>query len=78
MINCTFCAVASGRRLRWRQNSLIQLIARRGSDAVLVIDDTSMPRKESLVVSLRNMLRHGQDANCQTLVSLKLARGEVP
>jgi SRSO17 transposase len=33
-----------------------------GSDAVLVIDDTAMPKT----------------ANCQTLVSLTLARGEVP
>ena len=45
-----------------------------GSDAVLVIDDTAIPKKgtHSVVSAL------GKTANCQTLVSLTLARGEVP
>ena len=50
-----------------------------GNDAISVIDDTAIPKKASTrSVSLRNMLRHWQTANCQTLISLTLARGEVP
>jgi len=50
-----------------------------GSDAVLVIDDTAIPKKGIRLVSLRNMRqRLGKTANCQTLVSLTVARGEVP
>src|SRR3954467_14739406 len=51
-----------------------------GSDAVLVIDDTSMPKKgkRSVGVAAQYASALGKTANCQTLVSLTLARGEVP
>src|SRR5947208_5744073 len=45
-----------------------------GSDAVLVIDDTSMPKKgkHSVGVSAQYASALGKTANCQTLVSLTL------
>ena len=51
-----------------------------GSDAVLVIDDTAMPKKgeHSAGVAPQYCSSLGKTANCQTLVSLTLARGEVP
>jgi SRSO17 transposase len=51
-----------------------------GSDAVLVIDDTAMPKKgkHSVGVAPQYASALGKNANCQTLVSLTLARGEVP
>ena len=51
-----------------------------GSDAVLVIDDTAMPKKgeRSVGVAPQYASALGKTANCQTLVSLTLARGEVP
>ena len=51
-----------------------------GSDAALVIDDTSMPKKSkhSVGVAAQYASALGKTANCQTLVSLTLARGEVP
>jgi SRSO17 transposase len=51
-----------------------------GKDAVLVIDDTVMPKKgdRSVVVAPQYASSLGKTANCQTLVSLTLARGEVP
>src|SRR5450830_785084 len=51
-----------------------------GSDAVLVIDDTAMPKKgkHSVGVAQQYASALGKTANCQTLVSLTLARGEVP
>ncbi|MFG1419869.1 IS701 family transposase [Xanthobacter sp. V0B-10] len=49
-------------------------------DAILVIDDTSLPKKGSHSVGVApqyaSML--GKRANCQTLVSVTLARNEVP
>src|SRR5258708_4817321 len=50
----------------------------RGNDAVLVIDDTAMPNDRSVGVALQYASSLGKKANCQTLVSLTLARGEVP
>ncbi len=51
-----------------------------GPAAVLVIDDTSLPKKGSHSVGVApqyaSML--GKRANCQTLVSVTLARDEVP
>jgi SRSO17 transposase len=51
-----------------------------GSDAVLVIDDTAVPKKgkHSVGVAPQYASALGKNANCQTLVSLTLARGEVP
>ena len=51
-----------------------------GSDAVLVIDDTAMPKKgtHSVGVAPQYASALGKTANCQTLVSLTLARSEVP
>jgi SRSO17 transposase len=51
-----------------------------GTDAVLVIDDTALPKKgkHSVGVAAQYASALGKTANCQTLVSLTLARGEVP
>ena len=51
-----------------------------GDDAVLVIDDTAVPKKgtHSVGVAAQYASALGKTANCQTLVSLTLARGEVP
>ncbi|MBN8944851.1 MAG: IS701 family transposase [Rhizobiales bacterium] len=51
-----------------------------GTDAVLVIDDTVLPKKgkHSVGVAPQYASALGKTANCQTLVSLTLARGEVP
>ena len=51
-----------------------------GDGAVLVIDDTAMPKKgeRSVGVAAQYASSLGKTANCQTLVSLTLARGEVP
>ena len=51
-----------------------------GSDAILVIDDTAIPKKgtHSVGVAPQNASALGKTANCQTLVSLTLARSEVP
>jgi len=51
-----------------------------GADAVLVIDDTAIPKKgrHSVGVAAQYASVLGKTANCQTLVSLTLARGEVP
>src|SRR6516165_525534 len=51
-----------------------------GRDAVLVIDDTAIPKKgtHSVGVAPQYASALGKTANCQTLVSLTLARDEVP
>jgi hypothetical protein len=51
-----------------------------GSDAVLVIDDTAIPKKgtHSVGVAAQYASALGKTANCPTLVSLTFARGEVP
>lgn len=51
-----------------------------GGDAVLVIDDTALPKKgkHSVGVAPQYATVLGKQANCQTLVSLTLARDEVP
>ncbi|MGY4346008.1 SRSO17 transposase [Bradyrhizobium sp. GM7.3] len=51
-----------------------------GKDAVRVIDDSAMPKKgdRSVGVAPQYASSLGKTANCQTLVSLTLARGEVP
>ena len=51
-----------------------------GADAVLVVDDTALPKKGSASVGVAHQYAGalGKNANCQTLVSLTLARHEVP
>jgi SRSO17 transposase len=51
-----------------------------GPDAVLVVDDTALPKKGAASVGVAHQYAGalGKNANCQTLVSLTLARGEVP
>src|SRR5919107_3321527 len=51
-----------------------------GPDAVLVIDDTALPKKgtQSVGVASQYAGALGKKANCQSLVSLTLAKGEVP
>jgi SRSO17 transposase len=51
-----------------------------GDDAVLVIDDTALPKKGTASVGVAGQYcgALGKQANCQSLVSLTLARREVP
>jgi SRSO17 transposase len=51
-----------------------------GDDAVLVVDDTALPKKGSASVGVAPQYASvlGKNANCQTLVSVTLASGEVP
>jgi SRSO17 transposase len=51
-----------------------------GPDAYLVIDDTALPKKgtHSVGVAPQYASALGKNANCQTLVSVTLARAEVP
>jgi SRSO17 transposase len=51
-----------------------------GCDAVLVVDDTGLPKKgvHSVGVAPQYASMLGKRANCQTLVSLTLARDEIP
>ena len=51
-----------------------------GPDAVLIIDDTSLLKqgRHSVGVARQYSGQVGKTTNCQTLVSLTLARGEVP
>jgi len=51
-----------------------------GEDAWLIVDDTALPKKgtHSVGVAPQYASALGKNANCQTLVSLTFARGEVP
>src|ERR1700723_1864067 len=76
-----FIAYGVGDAVPWEAELLVQadrLVG--GKDAVLVIDDTAMPKKgdRSVGVAPQYASSLGKTANCQTLVSLTLARGEVP
>jgi SRSO17 transposase len=70
----------------WDATPLLEELARKadgllgGEDAVLVVDDTALPKKGNASVGVAPQYASalGKQANCQTLVSLTLARGEVP
>ncbi|WP_426960169.1 IS701 family transposase [Muricoccus radiodurans] len=51
-----------------------------GRGAFLIVDDTALPKKGMCSVGVAPQFASalGKTANCQTLVSLTLARGEVP
>ena len=51
-----------------------------GADAVLMVDDSGVPKKGTASVGVAPQYcgELGKTANCQVLVSLTLARGEVP
>jgi SRSO17 transposase len=51
-----------------------------GPSAILVIDDTALPKKGTHSVGVASQYAGalGKKTNCQTLVSLTLAKGEVP
>jgi SRSO17 transposase len=70
----------------WSDAPLRRLLVERadalvgGPAAVLVVDDTALPKqgKHSVGVARQYCGASGKRANCQVLVSLTLARGEVP
>ncbi len=70
----------------WDDGPLWKVLARKadqlvgGADAVLVIDDTALPKKGMLSVGVARQYcgQLGKQANCQALVSLTLAGKEVP
>ena len=70
----------------WDDGPLWRVLAERadallgGPEAVLVIDDTALPKKGDLSVGVARQYCGvvGKRANCQALVSLTLAQGEVP
>jgi SRSO17 transposase len=70
----------------WNDAPLRQLLVEKadalvgGPDAVLVIDDTALPKQGRLSVGVARQYCGclGKRANCQVLVSLTLARNEVP
>ena len=70
----------------WDAAPLLAELARKADgllgseDAVLVVDDTALPKKGSASVGVAPQYASalGKQATCQTLVSLTLARGEVP
>jgi SRSO17 transposase len=70
----------------WQAAPLAAVLAREadrlvgGPEAVLIIDDTALPKKGEHSVGVARQYAGvlGKTANCQALVSLTLARGEVP
>lgn len=70
----------------WDDAPLWRVLAERadrlvgGDDAVLVVDDTALPKKGTASAGMAPQYcgALGKQANCQSLVSLTLARHEVP
>src|SRR4051794_39806560 len=70
----------------WDDGPLWRVLAARadrllgGPEAVLVIDDTALPKKGEMSVGVARQYCGclGKRASCQVLVSLTLAQGEVP
>jgi SRSO17 transposase len=70
----------------WDAEPLEAILARKadrlvgGPDAVLAIDDTAVPKKGAHSVGIASQYAGvvGKNANCQVLVTLTLARREVP
>lgn len=71
---------------RWEAEPLEQVLWDKidamlgGQDAFLIIDDTALPKKgdESVGVAHQYCGALGKQANCQSLVSLTLAKNDVP
>jgi SRSO17 transposase len=70
----------------WNTEPLEQVLAAKvdtligGEDAHLIVDDTALPKKGECSVGVAHQYcgALGKSANCQALVSLTLARDEVP
>ena len=73
-------------RPAWDDGPLWAVLAKKadrlvgGPEAVLVVDDTALPKKGALSAGVARQYcgQLGKKASCQALVSLTLARGEVP
>lgn len=80
----TICIISSGPACgtapRWRRpwEQADELVG--GDGAWLIIDDTALPNKGKVSVGVAPQYATalGKNANCQTLVSVTLASGEVP